>query len=53
MQRCDPTGPTAPSQPLGTELAMLDHNLRPVTFLDALPRNATGKILERMLIQPG
>ncbi|QIS13014.1 AMP-binding protein [Nocardia arthritidis] len=26
---------------------------RDVTFLDALPRNATGKILKRTLIQPG
>ncbi|MEV0297428.1 AMP-binding protein [Nocardia sp. NPDC050710] len=26
---------------------------RDVTFLDALPRNATGKILKRTLVQPG
>ncbi len=26
---------------------------RDVTFLDALPRNATGKILKRALVQPG
>ncbi|WP_063045066.1 hypothetical protein [Nocardia pseudovaccinii] len=29
-----------------------DAMLRDVTFLDVLPRIATGKILERMLIQP-
>lgn len=48
-----PSGTLPSSAELLTQLSPTGRIRADVTFLDALPRNATGKILERMLIQPG